>query len=197
MLYWKEYPVTDAQPTEKKPRSKRICIYWGIALALLLTGALLCWKVVVPVWRVRMVLRSMPDKNYAPLLNRLGGESAAVEVLYEHIRRPRWLAPDKLMAIELMGYCPRGRAVLTLAPADNSLPLETRLAVVRFLGIEPVSDMDEDTWREGALVKACGVANKEVRRLATTTLAKMKATMNPPRRKTKRFVGQAPKETQQ
>ena len=45
-----EYPVTDAPPTERKPRSKRIYVYWGVALTLLLTGGLVCWKVVVPVF---------------------------------------------------------------------------------------------------------------------------------------------------
>ena len=37
MLYLEEYPVTDAPQTEKKPRSKRIYVYWGVALPLLLT----------------------------------------------------------------------------------------------------------------------------------------------------------------
>ncbi len=36
MLYLEEYPVTDAPPAEKKPRSKRIYVMWGAAIALLL-----------------------------------------------------------------------------------------------------------------------------------------------------------------
>ncbi len=42
--------MTEAQPVSK-PRSKRICVYWGMALALLLTLGLVCWTVVVPVLR--------------------------------------------------------------------------------------------------------------------------------------------------
>lgn len=37
-------------PPVQKPRSKRIYVYWGVALALLLTLGLVCWTVVVPVF---------------------------------------------------------------------------------------------------------------------------------------------------
>ena len=35
MLYLEEYPVTD-EPEVPEPRSRRIYVYWGVALSLLL-----------------------------------------------------------------------------------------------------------------------------------------------------------------
>ncbi len=42
--------------TPNPRRSRRIYIYWGVALALLLTLGLFCWLVVVPVWQVQKAI---------------------------------------------------------------------------------------------------------------------------------------------
>ncbi len=41
--------------TVEKSRSRRVYIYWAVALGLLLALGLVCWLVVVPVWQVRKV----------------------------------------------------------------------------------------------------------------------------------------------
>ncbi len=65
--------MTDEKPAPK-PRSKRIYVYWGVALALLVTVGLLCWLVVVPYMRVEREL----DELWAML--RASGEVDQVAI---------------------------------------------------------------------------------------------------------------------
>jgi hypothetical protein len=180
--------VTPNQP-QAKPRSRKIYILWAIALTLLLTLGAFCWLVVVPVWRVRSVLGSMPVKDCGSLIERLGGDVPAMKTLEGYIRRPNWLAPDKLKALALMNCLSGGRALLSGAPADESLPLEARFAVLEFLATEQDNDMDEGEWREKALLEACDVPDRRVRERAARMLHKWRTKFNPPPKKVKRFKG--------
>ncbi len=162
--------------TTPKKRSRKLYILWAIALTLLLTAALFCWLVVVPVWRVRAVLTLMPTKNYGPLITKLGGEHAAATELYEYLRRPDWQAPSKRKALDLMSNVSSGREAIADAPLDRDLLLEVRLEVIRYLGTEPDSSMDDEEWRARALERAAREADDpEIRQAAREALKKIKA----------------------
>ena len=65
-----------------RPRSRRLYVCWGIALALLLVAALVCWLMVVPVWRVRRAVLSCPEfGERLVLLNEVRVAEEAIESL--------------------------------------------------------------------------------------------------------------------
>ncbi len=99
-------------------RSKRIYILWGISLTLLLTGGLLCWKVVAPYLAVRGALsevrgcmrvwkgNQLADAGAVKrALERLGGPERAVHRLAFYLRLPHWATTDRADAVSLLGHC--------------------------------------------------------------------------------------------
>ncbi len=99
-----------------KPRSKRIYVYWGVALAVLLTLGLFCWLVVVPVLETRAIVerfhlasQAYPTTNRLPdptaAVQALGGGEAALPRLQTYLRLPRALAPHRIDATSLIPFC--------------------------------------------------------------------------------------------
>ncbi len=104
--------MTDEKP-EKAKRSRRLYIYWGAALALLLTAGLFCWLVVAPVWQVHRALGRC-ESEYAGTgwatvtaeeIDGLGGPAAAAEKLGLCTRIPGFLAPGRLITVEVLAEC--------------------------------------------------------------------------------------------
>lgn len=98
--------------------SRRIYVYWGIALTLLLAAGLSCWAVVVPVLEVRRVVgsdglrRAVYDGDNVKLtpyarglvLETLGGRERASGKLRVYLHMPNCVAPNKPMAAYLLSY---------------------------------------------------------------------------------------------
>jgi hypothetical protein len=70
--------VTDSQPP--RPRSKRIYVYWGVALFLLLGLGLFCWLVVVPFLQVRPIVEQCDTIKTSLEVNFLGQGNAGVHI---------------------------------------------------------------------------------------------------------------------
>ena len=118
---------------QQKRRSRRVLILWAVALTLLLTAGLVCWKVVVPMLRLRAVIQEVRrDKlNRAEAVKRLGGPEASVSPLCSYLRLPRWLASegDKHAAVDLLGECGRpGVRALLEALDDRDNPAHAYIA---------------------------------------------------------------------
>ncbi len=107
--------MTDAPPTEKKPRSKRMHVYWGVALTVLLGAAMLSW-LVIPILQtgsivleyakaasIKLPTQREPDRDAA--VKTLGGPKAAVRRIRRYIRWPNWIAWCKDEAVWLLGGC--------------------------------------------------------------------------------------------
>jgi HEAT repeat protein len=80
-----------AAPVDK--RSRNMYVLWAIALTLLLTAALFCWLVVVPVWRVQRVITEVGRQKLsrAEAVQRLGGPDASAGPLISYLRLPESL----------------------------------------------------------------------------------------------------------
>ncbi len=129
-------PTPECEPAAK-PRSKRIYVMWGVALAVLLALGLFCWLVVGPVLETRAVVErtgpvylghffarsdgtidpKIPPSGeisfmYPDIVNHeianLGGPKAASWRLTTYLRLPRQLAPHRLKAIVMIGMCRTG-----------------------------------------------------------------------------------------
>jgi len=88
-------------------RSKRLYVYWGIALTLLVTVGLVCWLIVAPVLRVHSAIRATQGLKIpqdAAIAN-LGGPERAVQELDLYIRMPGISRDDKHSAVNLLGHC--------------------------------------------------------------------------------------------
>ncbi len=113
--------MTDAPPTEKKPRSKRIYVMWGVALALLLTAGILCWAMVVPFLQARQAVLEggKSAQAHREKIAALGGPDRARAKLSLYLR----LAPDSSVnteAIHMLGMCgPRSVSPLLRVIKDN------------------------------------------------------------------------------
>jgi HEAT repeats len=104
-------PAASPEPTQ---RSKRLYILWAIALTLLISTALFCWLVVVPVWQVRNAVLGCDDlgkgdKTYDDPYRRqallLGDPANAVGKIRLYLRAPDFAAGKKDVAVELLGFC--------------------------------------------------------------------------------------------
>lgn len=105
--------MTDERPADKK-RSRRIYVCWGAALALLLTAGLFCWKVAVPVLRVRAQVRAAvgrymtsgsprAEKTVRLEVDRLGGPGPALRKLSLYLRLPEDRQSRQVAACLLSG----------------------------------------------------------------------------------------------
>jgi hypothetical protein len=100
-------PSSQAAAAVETKRSRRVCIYWGIALTLLVTVGLLCWLVVVPVMEVDEALQGCdlptlkglhppPQEverlrtQYQQAIKELGGPEQAERKLGLYMRLPDW-----------------------------------------------------------------------------------------------------------
>ena len=102
-------------PQEPAKRSKRLYVYWGAALALLVTLGLVCWLVVVPLMQVRKMAQSCAEDarffsmsaayNYRDYIQQLGGESKAFNKLGLYLRAPKCLTEHREVAAFLLGQC--------------------------------------------------------------------------------------------
>jgi HEAT repeats len=112
-------PSPGGPPVETK-RSRRVYVYWGIALTLLATVGLVCWLVVVPVWRVRKVVQLYaPPPAYdktGTFLEEIGvnwGGRGSLELqpmpastdIEAYLRMPRVVAADKERAVCMLYEC--------------------------------------------------------------------------------------------
>ncbi len=118
----------------QEKRSRRIYIYWGVALALLLAAGLVCWQVIIPIWQTHNAIASLrPNQEgaIAHSIMRLGGEEKAAERLAGYARMPDWIVSDRnrFMAIHLLGHCGRSAyRPLLRRLKDSSLPLRVSSA---------------------------------------------------------------------
>ncbi len=105
--------------SETGKRSKRLYVYWGAALALLIAAGLVSWLVVVPVWRVQRTMEwltsqcdsheTMPVWPRAlgqQAIGRLGGAKSASEHLALYLRLPGLGSfDDDAVVLQLLGEC--------------------------------------------------------------------------------------------
>jgi hypothetical protein len=105
----------DRPPTTS--RSRRIYVLWAIALTLLISTALFCWLVVVPVWQVRRAVERAYTGEQAKLLVReLGGPKLAAARLRNLRRMPSWISDLEDQKGNLLGGMTRwDRYVLLLS----------------------------------------------------------------------------------
>jgi len=121
--------VESQQPAEKK-RSRKVYVFWGVALAVLATATLTCWGVVLPFYATRDAVARcalLPDDKplvagkwmqQAPQeIGTLGGPGAAASRLRLYLRLPDSVAPNRFVAACLLCECgeaaiPKLRGVL-------------------------------------------------------------------------------------
>jgi hypothetical protein len=176
-----------AAPVERK-RSRRVYVYWGIALFLLISTALFCWAVVVPVWQTRDIIRHYYDetRSSSPLklndfpiyatVERLGGAEDAFARLWMYVRLPECLAPHAHCVPELLAGCGLDRA----APKLVELLQDKRPGVrwKALLVIEyawPYLDSDMRAVALARLESLRDEASGEIRQAAAEALKKIKA----------------------
>ena len=85
-------------------RSKRLYVYWGVSLTLLIAAGLICWLVVVPFLEVRATVERLADEeSTAAEVKRLGGPDEAMSILERYLRMPESIAPHKTEAARAFG----------------------------------------------------------------------------------------------
>jgi len=105
------------QMSAQKPRSRRMYWMWGIALFLLVSTAIFCWLVVVPVMEVRAVARRVHDElgldtsfvlgGFAldKRIAELGGAGLAAPKLSLYLRMPQTCAPHPEAGVLMLMEC--------------------------------------------------------------------------------------------
>jgi len=108
--------MSDQQPAPVK-RSRRLYILWGVALTLLISTAIFCWLVVVPVWRTDRVIRNFDfhADSEDEFVQQLGGPGEALRLLRLYTRMPNWIATHEPKAVRLLGAC-GARAIPEIIP---------------------------------------------------------------------------------
>ena len=138
---------TPVESPVEKPRSKRIYVYWGVALALLLGLGLFCWKVVVPVMETGAVLREdyfgagrqsigypWNDQAVATAIKRLGGPKAAAWRIGLYLRVSRRPDLHRHNAARILGNCGK-HAVPTLVRLMRDENMYVSFRAVASLGL--------------------------------------------------------------
>jgi len=111
-------------PSGPVKRSKRLYVYWGVALFLLLALGTFCWLVVVPVWQVHAALdwkmTYMPvSSTWGPgndfdgknrkaareSIRKLGGASMAARRVAKYGQMPEWIASRREQATWVLAEC--------------------------------------------------------------------------------------------
>ncbi len=154
----------------QEPRSKKIYVYWGVALALLLTAGLFCWLVVMPYLQVRAaILRYRASTGYMPgqarkQVKELGGPESAVTALALYIRLPQCVAPHSSDAMDMLAQCDaKGQAALLQLLNDDDPDIAADAAYQ--LGwshnpqaVGPLIDILQDEHESGCLRAAAATA---------------------------------------
>jgi hypothetical protein len=122
--------VTTRNPepeTRNIRRSRRMYVLWAIALTLLISTALFCWLVVVPVWQVGPHLAKLSEMRSAAggrdpfaystalddTVRNLGGPALTSRRLANYLRYPQWVAPYRGEAFHVLMKCgEQGEAAL-------------------------------------------------------------------------------------
>ncbi len=83
--------MTAPAPSGPAKRSKRLYVYWGVALTLLLAAGLLCWKVVMPYFKGEQdqsEAKPVPQWIVAQEAERLGKNAPAVKIDLRYLEYP-------------------------------------------------------------------------------------------------------------
>jgi HEAT repeat protein len=80
-------PHPSTCPEKPAGRSRKIYVLWGVALTLLLSTALFCWLVVVPVWQVHNVLARRSSRIFVIETKIRGRWGISVSELVGHDKR--------------------------------------------------------------------------------------------------------------
>jgi hypothetical protein len=170
--------LTEAKPnpdsTAASPRrSKRLFVYWGIALTLLITGGLFCWLVVVPFLQIRGVLKgysvsTWSDNPPAPAeIQSLGGREAARKKLVWYLSLPRSITVEHKKAVALLGACGED------AVADLERLLVDEDIAVRRGSLYAMAGIGGQQAIDGLIGAACGSGQTEELRTEAQTLLAM------------------------
>jgi HEAT repeat protein len=103
-------------------RSRKLYVLWSIALTLLLALGLVCWLVVVPVWRVRSVLASHAvGRTFTrDAVDELGGKEMAVRRISLYFNVPYTSRDNRMSGAAILGHCgPTAADPLTRALKDH------------------------------------------------------------------------------
>ena len=106
------------QKNSSPDRSRRVYVYWIVSLGMLVVLALLCWRVLLPVLRVRAAVAILaqpvppsgnPDwaERVPEAFDKLGGREEAVDQLDLYLRLPERVAPHSETAIAALALCGR------------------------------------------------------------------------------------------
>ncbi len=136
--------MTAPAPSPER-RSKRIYIYWGVALTLLVTVALVCWLVVVPVLDVRATVGRCRgrDPDFGKEIAHLGGPQNAAHRLTLYLKLPAWLVSDRPQAARLLGKCGDwGLSALYRLQKDKDEHPDVRNEAVEALAMLPYEHYD-------------------------------------------------------
>jgi HEAT repeats len=195
-----EETVTAPVPSPEPPkRSKRFYILWGIALTLLISTALFCWLVVVPVIALRQEVREAlgppplnPDADawfasHEPesRIAALGGVGDASRKLGRFLRLPGWIVGNGRSEMDFLDPHYRHRAVslLTHCGDDGVHELielmtsenhEIRLAALT--GLAVLGGKHHPARR--AVERALDDKDEKVRALATDILKSVRLEVN-------------------
>jgi HEAT repeat protein len=105
----RDFESPQERRTVETKRSRRVYVYWGIALTVLVAAGLFCWLFLVPVLRARSVL--LQPAGRAPWatqeIRELGGPGYARTCMALYLRLPGSLAPDQHrgQAAYILSWC--------------------------------------------------------------------------------------------
>ncbi len=130
--------MNEERPEEKK-RSRRIYVYWGVALGLLLSMLLIGWLGILPLMQVHHALKDfgLGDEEWEGVaaIERLGGQEKAAERIVAYIELPMVgdAAEDKLRAVRAFSLCgPWGEEhIERLTRAEHPLVRQEAIAALK------------------------------------------------------------------
>jgi len=155
----------EVEGPEKPKRSKRLYVYWGMALALLVTVGLFSWMVVVPVWRVKLavercqIAKLNADDDVSALCRQevqaLGGPSCTARRFAIYLMLPRRWVPLNPMAVRMLGSCGIEAVPSLIKLLKSGETDDVRISAIACLGslgddraVEPLIDTlkDKSPW---------------------------------------------------
>jgi HEAT repeat protein len=156
----------ETPPVDKK--SRKVYVLWATALTLLISTALFCWLVVVPVWQTRAVVRRCFERemDLRTALQRLGGPERALPKLRLYLCMPRAIAPshEKGCAVYLVGFCGKGSLPALLEVLGDQDP------VLRLWAAETLCRTDHEAFALTPLMQALRDPDRDVRRVAARAI---------------------------
>jgi hypothetical protein len=171
--------MSTEQQTVKTRRSRRLYVYWAIALTLLLAAGLFSWLVVVPVWRTRAAVmehhvltsgassaRENRPSGITQIEN-LGGEATAARKLAMYLRLPRYFVVNRDTATHLLSCCGEPAVpvlIELLKDEDEHVRYHSVWGLARTgdeRAIEPLKELLDDP--DGAVQQAASLVIRELR----------------------------------